>query len=400
MKNEKPGIEQVKVTATGFLSLFSLVGIMFYGLPFFYDFWVQNFGWSRATVTSGFAFGKVFVGLFAFFAGWVIDRFGPRRVMLFGILMGGVAFIGLSMVTSLWQFYICYIFSALAYMCGGPLPNQVLISRWFSKARGKAMGIAYLGIGIGGMLVPQIARWLNSNFGWHQALLILGLLMIAISFPITWFVKDHPDTNPQEARQAEDKTPISKILKSWPLYMLIIGSMCSIGAVAGTSQNLKLFLALDLHFTQGQAANIISLLLGSSIAGRLIMGWLADRFPKKYVMMLIYTLVAGSIPLLFFAETPGVLYLFALIFGLGLGGDYMIIPLMAAELFGVKVLGRIMGIILTFDGFSEAFSPMLVGWLRDRGESYAAGFAALIILGIIGTIAVSTLPRKTNRGIS
>jgi len=73
---------------------------------------------------------------------------------------------------------------------------------------------------------------------------------------------------------------------------------------------------------------------------------------------------------------------------------------MAAELFGVKVLGRIMGIILTFDGFSEAFSPMLVGWLRDRGESYAAGFAALIILGIIGTIAVSTLPRKTNRGIS
>ncbi len=397
MKNEKPSLDQIKVTSTGFLSLFSLVGIMFYGLPFFYDFWVQNFGWSRATVTSGFAFGKVIVGLFAFFAGWVIDRFGPRRVMLFGILMGGLAFIGLSMVTSLWQFYICYIFSALAYMTGGPLPNQVLISRWFDKARGKAMGIAYLGIGIGGMLVPQIARWLNSNFGWHQALMLLGILIIVMAFPITWFVKDNPVSSPQQIKQEEQKIPLSKILRSWPLYLLVIGSMCSIGAVSGTSQNLKLFFSLDLKFTQEHAANIISLVLASSLIGRLLMGWLADRYPKKYVMILIYSLVASAIPLLFLAETPGVLYLFAFVFGLGLGGDYMIIPLMAADLFGVRVMGRVMGIIITFDGFSEAFSPMLVGWLRDHGETYASGFAALIILAVVGTIAVSMLPRKTAR---
>jgi sugar phosphate permease len=394
MKNEKPSTEQVKVTATGFLSLFSLVGIMFYGLPFFYDFWVQNFGWSRATVTSGFAFGKVIVGLFAFIAGWIIDRFGPRRVMLFGILMGGFAFIGLGMVTSLWQFYICYIFSALAYMCGGPLPNQVLISRWFDKARGKAMGIAYLGIGIGGMLVPQIARWLNTNFGWHHALMILGFLMIAISFPITWFVKDNPANLQQQTKSEEPRVPLSNILKSWPLYCLLIGSMCSIGAVSGTSQNLKLFFSIDLKFSQQEAANVISMVLACSIIGRLLMGYLADRFPKKYVMIFIYTLVAGAIPLLLLAETPGIIYLFAFFFGLGLGGDYMIIPLMAAELFGVRVLGRIMGIILTFDGLAEAFSPMLVGWLRDRGESYANGFSALIILAAIGTIAISTLPRK------
>jgi len=390
-------LDQVKVTSSGFLSLFSLVGIMFYGLPFFYDFWVQDYGWSRATVTSGFAFGKVFVGLFAFFAGWLIDRFGPRRVMLFGILMGGLAFIGLSMVTSLWQFYICYIFSALAYMCGGPLPNQVLISRWFDKARGKAMGIVYLGIGVGGMLVPQIARWLNMNFGWHQALMLLGVLIIVMAFPITWFVRDNPASTPQQIKQEEPDIPIGKILRSWPLYLLVIGSMCSIGAVSGTSQNLKLFFSLDLKFTQEQSANIISLVLASSLIGRLLMGWLADRFPKKYVMILIYSLVASAIPLLFFAEIPAVLYLFAFVFGLGLGGDYMIIPLMAADLFGVKILGRVMGIIITFDGFSEAFSPMLVGWLRDRGETYATGFSALIILAVIGTIAVSMLPRKTKR---
>ena len=396
MQTEKISFGQFKVTATGFLSLFSLVGIMFYGLPFFYDFWVQEFGWSRATVTSGNAFGKIIIGIFAFFAGWLIDRFGPRRLMLSGIIMGGIALIGLSFVTSLWQFYFFYLFSALGYMCGGPLPNQVLISRWFVDARGKAMGIAYLGIGIGGMFVPQIAKRLNLEFGWHQALMILGILMIVIAFPMAWFVKDNPKDNMLQIKQEGPKIPLRGILKNWPFYLLMIGSMCSIGAVSGTSQNLKLFFSIDLKYSQEQAANVISLVLAASIFGRLLMGWLADRMPKKFVMILIYTLVAGAIPLLYFASSPGVIYLFAFIFGIGLGGDYMIIPLMAAELFGVKVMGRIMGIILTADGLGEALSPMLVGWLRDRGGSYANGFTALILLAVIGTIAVSFLPRKTN----
>jgi len=394
MKIEKPSFGQVKVTATGFFSLFSIVGIAFYGLPFFYDFWVQDFGWSRATVTSGNAFGKVIIGMFAFFAGWVIDRFGPRRVMLSGIMMGGIALIGLSRVTALWQYYFFYLFYALGYMCGGPLPNQVLISRWFTGSRGKAMGIAYLGIGIGGMLVPQIAKKLNMEFGWHQAMMMLGILMIIIALPMVWFVKDNPEGKTAAVKQDEPKISLSSILKGWPFYLLLIGSMCSIGAVSGTIQNLKLFFSFDLKYLQEHSANILSLILAASIAGRLLMGWLADRIPKKYVMILIYTLVAGSIPLLYLVNTPGVIYVFAFIFGIGLGGDYMIIPLMAAELFGVKVMGRVMGIILTFDGLAEAFSPMRVGWLRDRGGSYANGFAALIMLAVIGTIVVSMLPLK------
>jgi len=184
------------------------------------------------------------------------------------------------------------------------------------------------------------------------------------------------------------------MLRSRPFYLLLIGSMCSIGAVSGTSQNLKLFFSLDLKYTQSEAANVISLVLLSSIVGRLLMGWLADKFQKKYVMILIYILVASAIPLLYFALTPGVIYLFAFIFGMGLGGDYMIIPLMAAELFGVRVMGRIMGLVLTADGIAEALSPFLVGWLRDRSGSYANGFAALIFLAVIGIVAIAMLPRK------
>ncbi len=394
MKTGKPGSGQIIVTATGFLCLFSMVGISFYGLPFFYDFWVQDLGWSRATITSGNAFGKVIIGMFAFFAGWVIDRFGPRRVMLAGVLMGGTALIGLSQVTSLWQYYFFYLFNALGYICGGPLPNQVLISRWFTGSRGRAMGIAYLGIGIGGMLVPQIAKKLNLVFEWHQSIMILGILMIIIAFPMIWLVKDNPEGQTRTQLQDEPKIPLNHILKGWPFYLLLIGSMCSIGAVSGTIQNLKLFFSLDLKYSQELSANIISIILAASIAGRLFMGWMADRIQKKYVMILIYTLVAGSIPLLLLAKTPGVIYIFAFIFGIGLGGDYMIIPLMAAELFGVKIMGRIMGIILTFDGLAEAFSPMMVGWLRDRTGIYSGGFAILVMLGIIGIISVSLLPLK------
>jgi len=126
----------------------------------------------------------------------------------------------------------------------------------------------------------------------------------------------------------------------------------------------------------------------------LLMGWLADRIQKKYVMILIYSLVALSIPLLYLSETPGIIYLFAFIFGVALGGDYMIIPLMAAELFGVKVMGRIMGLIITVDGLAEALAPMLAAYLRDRTGSYANGFAALIVLAVIGTVAVAMLPSK------
>ena len=395
MEVEKLSKNQFQVAATGFLSLFSLVGIMFYGLPFFYDFWVTDFEWTRAQVTSGNALAKIIVGpLFGFLAGWIIDRFGPRRLMLSGIVMGGVALIGLSSMNSLWQFYLFYLFNALGYMCGGPLPNQVLVSRWFTRSRGKAMGIIYLGIGIGGMLVPQIARSLTASFGWRDALMILGLLMVAVAFPMAWFVKEHPENTTVQLKQAESKIQFGDILKTWPFYLLAIGSMCSIGAVAGTTQNIKLFLGIDLKYSQENAANVMSIILGASIVGRLLMGWLADRIQKKYVMILIYSLVALSIPLLYLSETPGIIYLFAFIFGVALGGDYMIIPLMAAELFGVKVMGRIMGLIITVDGLAEALAPMLAAYLRDRTGSYANGFAALIVLAVIGTVAVAMLPSK------
>jgi MFS family permease len=187
--------------------------------------------------------------------------------------------------------------------------------------------------------------------------------------------------------------------RSPAFYLLTVGSMCAIGALAGVQQNLKLFLSVDLRFSQSGAARILSLVLAFSIVGRLLMGWLADRIPIKYVMLLTYLLVACAIPLLYLHQTHAALYFFAAIFGIGLGGDYMIIPLMTAELFGVEVLGRLMGVILTASGVAEATSPWMVGHLRDVSGSYSGSFLILIALALVGAIAIAALP-KHRRAIS
>src|SRR5437762_1267917 len=394
---QPPRAAQVRVAATSFLALFSIVGIALYGLPFFYDFMVREFGWSRAQVTSGNALSKLVVGpLFGFLAGWLVDRFGPRRLMVAGILMAGIALVGLGSIHSLTGFYVFYLFNALGYVCGGPLPNQVLLSRWFTRARGRAMGFAYLGIGIGGAVVPFLAVWLTRAVDWHGALQALGVLIVLAALPMALFVREAPpaavSTSSPDPR-VPGPAAIGPVFRSPAFYLLLAGSMCSIAAVGGTNQHLKLFLSLDHGYSQAAAAHVASLVLVASLAGRLGMGWLADRFAKKYVMLLIYLLVASAIPLLFLTETRAAVYVFAAIFGIGLGGEYMVIPLIAAELFGVSVLGRAMGVVVTADGVAEALAPVLVGRIRDATGSYDTGFLALIACALAGAIAILLLPR-------
>src|SRR6185437_12761925 len=346
-----------------FFALFCVVGISLWGLPFYYDFMVREFGWTRAQVTSGNALSKLIVGpVFGFLAGWLVDRLGPRSLLIAGTLMAGLALIGLGSIATLPWFYFFYLLNALGYVCGGPLPCQVLVSRWFVRARGKAMGFAYLGIGVGGACVPWVSRFLVERFGWHRALQALGLLIIVIAVPLALFVKDAAPLAKAQSRVTS--ADVKRAFKTFSFALLIVGSMCSIAAVSGTQQSLKLFLSLDQHYTQSQAAQVLSLVLGFSIIGRLVMGWLADRFDKKYVMLLIYLLVASAI------------------------------PLMAAEIFGVQILGRLMGVLLSAGGIAEALAPWWIGRLRDSTGSYNYGCVVLVGMALLGASAVCLLPKK------
>jgi MFS family permease len=225
---------------------------------------------------------------------------------------------------------------------------------------------------------------------------VLGFAIIVLALPLAYAVGDSPEGSARPARTAQTAAPLAPIrplFRAPAFYLLAIGSMCSIAAVGGTNQNLKLYLSVDKAYSQASAAGILSTILAVSIGGRLLMGCLADVMPRKHVMLLIYALIAGSIPLLLVAESPVAMYLFAVVFGLGLGGEYMIIPLMAAELFGVRILGRLMGLILTADGVAEAATPMFIGHVRDVTGSYRPGFLILITVALAGTMAIALLPR-------
>jgi sugar phosphate permease len=210
-----------------------------------------------------------------------------------------------------------------------------------------------------------------------------------VSLPAAYFVREPA----RAAAAAAPSLSLGAILSRPAFYFLMIGSMASIGAVGGTIQNLALYLSLDRKLPQVEIDTTLSIILGGSVIGRLTMGWLADRWAKKHVMFLIYSIVAISIPLLVYAPTPATLKLCAFLFGIGLGGDYMIIPLMAAELYGLAILGRVMGIVLTADSVSESLVPMLVASMRDTSGSYTSGFLVLVVLAAIGALAVALLPR-------
>src|SRR5882762_2627370 len=276
---------------------------------------------------SGNAISKLLIGpAFGFLAGWMIDRFGPRRVMMAGILMASIALVGLGTVSSLRMFYFFYILNALGFVCGGPLPNQILLSECFEKSRGKAMGFAYLRIGIGGAMVPWISNFLVQHLGWQAALRSGGLLILALAFPAAYFVKEPPASRISELPRSQSTRPPVSILKAFttlPFYLLVIGSMCSVAAISGVQQNLKLFLVLDHQNAQSLAARFVSLVLTFSIVGRLTMGWLADRFHLKYVMVLIYSLVGIAIPIVILSQSRPSLDVFSAVFGIGLGHDHL-----------------------------------------------------------------------------
>jgi sugar phosphate permease len=388
-----------KLVATSFLALFAIVGLCLYGIPFFYDFFVRELGWTRSQVTSGNALAKVVIGpLFGFLVGTLVDRFGPRRPMIAGILLGGAGLVGLSFTHSLPAYYLFFAFNALGYLMAGPLPNQVLLSRHFpaGAGRGKAMGVAYLGIGFGLMVVAPLAGLFLHQFGWRGALRFVGVMVVVSALPLVLALRDSEQVGPPQPGAAP--ASIATVLRSGYFYLLLIGSMASVGAVGGANQNLKLFLSLDQHMAQSTMIAITSWLGAASLIGRVGAGWLSDKMGPKRVMLIVYSLVVAAMVMLVTMPAGRSTYGFALVFGLGLGGEYLIIPLMAASLFGTATLGRVMGIVLAADGLAEAGLPWLVGKLRDQTGSYLASFEMLAATAAVGAVAVALLPGRRMTG--
>lgn len=406
-----------RIVATCFAVLFVIVGIVYYSFPVFYASLIEEFGWKRAEVTAGFAYSIILVGpLFGISAGFFIDRFGTKRILIAGLLCAGSAFLGFSMMQALWMYYLFYFMQTIGYVSAGPVPNQVLISHWFTRRRGMAMGLAYIGIGVGGAIAPVLTQFLIRHFGWRWAMLAISGMVILILLPlVAVMVRNRPaeiGLQPDgDSPQAEEtmvgqisvepaRVTFAQTAQTRNFWMILIGSFLSIGAVGGIIQHLVLYLR-DQQFTAESAAQAASYLLIASILGRLVMGYLADRFAKKFVMLAACSMVAVAIPLLYYVHLPGVIYLFAFIFGFGMGADYMLIPLLTAECFGLASLGRLMGIILTTDSLGQALAPVIAGRIFDKTHSYNWAFVMLMAMAGLGALAVSFInPAPQDKGLT
>jgi len=394
------------VTLAAFLNLFFVVGIVYYGFPVFYPSLVESLGFTRAQVTQGFLYGFVVVGLaFGFLAGVLIDRFGPRQVILAGLWFVGLSLIFMGWMSRLWQYYLLCITEVVGYALTGPIPNQVLIANWFSAKRGRAMGYAYLGLGLGGAVSPLLIGWLIESFGWRRAFAVIGILTLVVLFPVAqWVTRSRPGELGLAADGVVDPvapaevagTPSANVrlaVRSANFWLIIAGCTLIIGAIGAVTQHLILFLK-DQQFSTSQATRLASGLLFASLAGRVIVGYFADRYSKKNVMALFYLLLALAIPLLFLAPARWALWGFALTFGFAMGADYMLIPLVTAECFGLAALGKLLSLIIMGYSLGQWFAPWLAGKIFDTYRSYDLAWMIITAGGLIGALAIYAISTK------
>ena len=337
------------------------------------------------------------------FGGFLIHRFSARKLIIAGALMQMVAFNSFGLMGgSLFLYYFVWCSLMAGFLYSGPIPHQVILSQWFQRKRGTAFGIAYLGLGLGGAIAQKyVALPLIDAYGWRIAMQGVGSVLLLVVPVVFFIVRDRPAEKGLQPDGAAEPPPeaaveslsFGDLFRQRSFWLLAMASFCSIGAIGAVDHNLPL-LFRRAGLGRDVVANTNFLRLTSSLAGRFVMGRLADRFNKKYVMIAAYLFVALPVPLLTIIEQPGVPQTFAIIFGFGMGADFMLIPLMAAEIFGANSLARAMGIIWPFDSVGQAICPNVVAYLRDRTQSYTSALVMVFVLAMIGAFGVSLLPTK------
>jgi MFS family permease len=400
-----------RIVATGFITLGIALGVPYYNLPFFYDYFQKAFHWDLSQITLGFPIAAL---LTVWVGPLIVPHFSPRKLIIAGTGLTAIAFFGFgAMKGSLAVYFLLYFFYTLGYIISGPIPHQILVSYWFQKKRGRAMGLVYVGVGLLGGLGSFFVRSVTEKYGFQVALMALGALMF-ITWPLAIFLlKDKPGEIGQYPDGADHPTADMKLapqsflrlLHSGPFWLLLIGSICSISSIGCINMHMK-FVFRDEGFTDQRILNATwtkasVLILWSSIVGRLSVGYLSDIFSKKRVMTATYVVVAASI-LLLLSIKPGhdaSLYLFSIVFGFSMGADYILIPLMAAEQFGVNSLARAMGIILPLNTIGQTWCPYLVSMLRQHYGNYVGAMVVVFGMAVVGVLAIAFIPSSPSSAV-
>jgi MFS family permease len=377
-----------------------------FGSLFVYTFSVfvkplaAEFGWSREAISGGFAIAAVTLGLISPLLGGWIDRFGPRRIILACMTIYICAIASLSLLhAGIWQFYMtCFVLGVVGNGAGH-LAYSRSISTWFQRRLGVALALVMVGAGLGSMFLPVVAQSIISRSGWRAAYASFGGLALLLGLPLSWRYIRERGADLETTVRSSTPVPHSGAtwkqgLRSYSFWIitaiLFVSSISMNGAITHLSALLT-----DRGLTAGKAALCASVLGGSSLMGRVVVGWLLDRFFGPRVAFFINLISALGIFLLARASSFPAGCIAAALIGVGVGGEAATTPYLLTRYFGLRSFSTLYGFTWTFYAAAGAIGPVILGRAFDLTGSYAS--LLVLLAAALGLAALTNLllPRYT-----
>ena len=371
-----------------------------FGSLFVYSFAVfvkplsAEFGWSREAISLGFGLAAITLGVVSPVLGRLIDKLGPRRIILPCMTIYCCALLSLAFLHSrVWQFYLTCVVLGAVGNGAAHLAYSRSISTWFQRRLGTALAFVMVGAGLGAMILPVVAQSIISGLNWRAAYLSLGGLALLLGLPLSWrYVRERGCARHEAMPIEHSGMTWQQGLRSFAFWIIVavlfVGSISMNGAITHL-----VALLTDRGITSSDAALGASILGGSSLLGRIGVGWLLDRFFGARVAFVVTLISAAGIFLLAHASSFSSGCLAAALIGVGAGGEAAITPYLLTRYFGLRAFSTLYGLTWTFYAAAGAIGPVILGRAFDSTGSYAA---LLVVLACALAVAASMnllLPR-------
>jgi MFS family permease len=391
------------VVACSFVVLFMSQGMTLGGLQVFDEKLLAHLAQvsgepiSLGAFKGGLSIMFATAGILGMLAGWLCDKIGPRILILIGLALLAVGNFMYSDVNTLMDVYIISALFGLVLVLCGLMINVYLVSSWFTKKRGLAIGMVLAGTSLGNAAFPKLNGWLLQTNDWQVVFGWIAWVPV-ITIPLLFFfLKDSPTT--QGGAETQGELPrlsgytFGQALTSRNFWCVAIIAMCTFYGILAMSGHTFLFFR-GADYSAAQAGTAVSILFLGGLVGKLVSGYLAESFGRKRVLLIgLLMMFIGIAAMVGAIVAPnGILVWGGLVlFGFGWGGIYTLIQVLAADLFGMLALGKILGAINILDTFGGAAGPVVTGILVDKTQSYLQPFMVVTVLLLVATVAASLL---------
>ena len=390
-------------------------GCGFFAFSLFVKPLQADLGWSRGETMTGWTAYYLLLSVSSPFLGRLVDHYDAKKVIFIGALIGSLGFILLSLVNNLWQFYVGYAVVGVGMAAIGYIPATAVVSNWFTKRRGTAIGIMSAGIGAGGLAVaPFVGGYLIPNFGWKVSYLALAIIVCVVVVPLALLIiktrpadmglypdgVETPETNDvtETSVTVSDGLPLKMSLATLAFWLIAISFMSSSFSQVGIIQNQVPHLE-DIGFPVALAATALGVLGLASAIGKFGFGWLCDRIPAKYACAIGLGFQAVGI-IVFMnigpASPSAIIWLYAIMIGLGAGSWLPTLSMLTSSNFGLATYGAIFGVLCFFMGIGDIAGPAVAGYMYDIMDTYHWAFIIFLALYAVAipTILVVRRPKS------